>query len=118
MATKMEVRISKTKPLQIQTSERSVFHCVWYTNVRYLSPHCTGPAQFWYSHYFYYYYYYYYCIVSFYPNLARRRTIAQGHNYHAVGKSKNIILSSEAQVKNYCYKYNSAHKSADVISLV
>jgi RNase P/RNase MRP subunit p30 len=29
--------------------------------------------------------------------LARRRTISQGHNYHAVGKSKNIILSSEAQ---------------------
>jgi ribonuclease P/MRP protein subunit RPP1 len=27
---------------------------------------------------------------------ARRRIIAQSHNYHAVGKSKNIIISSEA----------------------
>lgn len=27
---------------------------------------------------------------------ARRRTITQAHNYHSVGKSKNVIISSEA----------------------
>jgi len=28
--------------------------------------------------------------------IARRRTISQGHNYHAVGRSKNIVIASEA----------------------
>ena len=93
MVAEMEVWISNTKPMEILTSERSVFQCL-VCQCLVLKPPMYQTCSVFVSPLY----------VSFYPNLARRRTIAQGHNYHAVGKSKNIILSSEAQVKGYCYK--------------